>query len=88
MLVNNTDHHHKLHQYVKHISDEFFDEPHEQASAYASFSAAAAAVAPPPVNLFPPQGAPLPGAVSAGGGITPAVALSVNISINGEIDQG
>ena len=73
--------------FVKLISDEFFDEPHEQASAYASISAAAAAIAPPPVNLFPPQGAPLPGAVSAGGGITPAIALSVNISINIKIDR-
>ena len=41
--------------------------------------AVVAAVSPPPVNMFPPQGAPQPGAVSAGGGITPVVALAVRI---------
>ena len=39
--------------------------------------AAAAAAAPPPVNMFPPQGAPQPGNIAAGGGLTPAVALTV-----------
>jgi len=28
--------------------------------------------------MFPPQGAPQPGAVAAGGGITPAIALTVS----------
>ena len=61
--------------HVKQISDEFTTA--EQAAVATSLTAAAAAVAPPPINMFPPQGAPQPGAVSAGGGITPAVALTV-----------
>ena len=78
--------HHKFSGDNKHITDEFTTA--EQAAVATSVTAAAAAVAPPPINMFPPQGAPQPGAVSAGGGITPAVALSVNISFNGEINQG
>ena len=49
----------------------------EQAAAVAAPVAAVAAVSPPPLNMFPPQGAPQPGAVSAGGGITPVTALAV-----------
>ena len=29
--------------------------------------------------MFPPQGAPQPGAVTAGGGVTPSVALQVRL---------
>jgi hypothetical protein len=32
--------------------------------------------------MFPPQGAPQPGAVSQGGGITPQNALSVRNNVN------
>ena len=39
--------------------------------------AAVAAISPPPLNMFPPQGAPQPGSVAAGGGVTPVVALAV-----------
>ena len=59
----------------KPISDEL--KTTKQAAVATSIIAAAAVVAPPPINMFPPQGAPQPGAVSAGGGITPAVALTV-----------
>ena len=61
--------------FLEHVTDEFTTA--EQAAVATSITAAAAAVAPPPINMFPPQGAPQPGAVSAGGGITPAVALTV-----------
>ena len=67
--------HHKFSRDAKHVTDEFTTA--EQAAVATSITAAAAAVAPPPINLFPPQGAPQPGFVSAGGGITPAVALTV-----------
>ena len=49
----------------------------EQAAQAAAPIAAVAAVSPPPLFMFPPQGAPQPGAVAAGGGITPVVALAV-----------
>ena len=49
----------------------------QQVAQAAAPIAAAAAISPPPLNMFPPQGAPQPGAVSAGGGVTPAVALTV-----------
>ena len=39
---------------------------------------AAAAAAPPPLPMMAPLGLPQPGAIAAGGGITPAVALTVN----------
>ena len=39
--------------------------------------AAVATISPPPLNMFPPQGAPQPGAVSGGGGVTPAQGFSV-----------
>ena len=65
----------KFFRNINYISDEFTTA--EQAAVATSITAAAAAVAPPPINMFPPQGAPQPGAVSAGGGITPAVALTV-----------
>ena len=39
--------------------------------------AAVASISPPPLNMFPPQGAPQPGAVSGGGGVTPAQGFSV-----------
>ena len=39
---------------------------------------AAAAAVPPPLPMMAPLGLPQPGAVAAGGGITPAVALTVN----------
>ena len=40
---------------------------------------AAVALAPPPVNSFPPQGAPQPGNVADGGGFTPIEALTVRV---------
>ena len=43
---------------------------------------AAVALAPPTVNLFPPQGAPQPGNIAAGGGFTPIEALAVRDSMN------
>ena len=49
----------------------------EQVAMATASVAAAAALTPPPINMFPPQGAPQPGSVSAGGGTTPTVALSV-----------
>ena len=41
--------------------------------------AAVAAISPPPLNMFPPQGAPQPGSVSSGGGVTPTTALQVRM---------
>ena len=38
---------------------------------------AVAAVAPPQLEMFPPQGVPPPGAVSGGGGVLPATNLAV-----------
>ena len=76
MNISFSNYHQKLYWDAKQISDEYT--PAEQAAAATTITAAAAAaVAPPPINLFPPQGAPQPGFVSAGGGITPAVALTV-----------
>ena len=40
---------------------------------------AAVALAPPPVNLFPPQGAPQPGNIADGGGLTLVEALTVRV---------
>ena len=40
---------------------------------------AAVALAPPPLNLFPPQGAPQPGNIPAGGCFTPVEALRVSV---------
>ena len=75
------------HKFFEHVKDEFTTA--EQAAVATSITAAAAAaVAPPPINMFPPQGAPQPGAVSAGGGITPAVALTVKHYNFVEINQG
>ena len=51
----------------------------EQAAQAAAPIAALAAISPPPLNIFPPQGAPQPGAVTSGGGVTPATALQVRI---------
>jgi len=48
-----------------------------QVAAVGAALAAVAAISPPPLNMFPPQGAPQPGAASAGAGVTPAVALAV-----------
>ena len=39
---------------------------------------ALAALAPPPLVMFPPLGVPQPGALSGGGGALPAAALSVS----------
>ena len=36
-----------------------------------------AAVSPPPISMFPPQGAPQPGSVAGGGGVPPAISLIV-----------
>ena len=47
------------------------------AAAASAPVAAVAAVSPPPLNMFPPQGAPQPGSVGTGGGVTPASALTV-----------
>ena len=55
----------------------FGDEPAQQAAQVATPLAAVAAISPPPLNLFPPQGAPQPGSVAGGGGVTPVVALVV-----------
>ena len=52
----------------------------QQAAAASAPVALAAAAVPPPVNLFPPQGAPQPGALGAGGGVTPVTALAVTCS--------
>ena len=41
--------------------------------------AAAASLVPPRLSTFPPQGAPQPGSVTTGGGVTPSGALSVSI---------
>jgi hypothetical protein len=51
----------------------------EQVAQAAAPIAAVAAISPPPLNRFPPQGAPQPGAVTSGGGVTPSVALQVRI---------
>jgi len=61
---------------TEHEEEEADDNTAETAAAVATIAAAAAA-APPPVNMFPPQGAPQPGNIAAGGGLTPAVALTV-----------
>jgi hypothetical protein len=54
----------------------------EQAAVAAAPIAAIAAISPPPLNMFPPQGAPQPGVVSQGGGLTPKNALSVRSDVN------
>ena len=51
----------------------------EQVAQAAAPVAVVAALSPPPLNMFPPQGAPQPGAVTSGGGVTPSVALQVRI---------
>ena len=57
----------------------------EQVLAVATPIAAIAAMSPPPLNMFPPQGAPQPGAVPQGGGIIPREAMSVRINVNKSI---
>ena len=49
----------------------------EQTAQAAAPIAAIAAISPPPLNMFPPQGAPQPGTVTSGGGVTPSAALQV-----------
>ena len=51
----------------------------EQAAQPAAVITAFAAISPPPLNMFPPQGAPQPGMVTSGGGVTPSTALQVTI---------
>ena len=51
----------------------------EQAALAAAPIAVVAAISPPPLNMFPPQGAPQPGSVTSGGGVTPFAALQVRI---------
>ena len=67
--------------YKFHLLNLTFAEPSalEQAATVAASIAALAAISPPPLNMFPPQGAPQPGAVTAGGGVTPSVALQVRL---------
>ena len=47
------------------------------AAAVIGVPIALAAIAPPPLPMFPPQGVPQPGAASGGGGALPATVLAV-----------
>ena len=49
------------------------------AALFVGVPIAVAAFSPPPLNIFPPQGAPQPGAIASGGGVTPSAALQVKL---------
>ena len=65
------------------ISDNYYN---FETAAVATAVLAAVALAPPPLNLFPPQGAPQPGNIAAGGCFTPVEALRVRILMHNYCD--